>query len=284
MSQSSEQNPLSHLVIVGGGTAGWMSAAALQALLAPTGLKITLIESDDIPTVGVGEATIPQITLFTELLGIDEDEFVRRTQATFKLGIEFQNWDRIGGRYIHPFGRHGVDMQGIRFHHFWLRARKLGLETPFDEFCLQTLAARESRFMRPVRGTNSPLSTIQYAFHFDAGLFAGFLRERAEAAGVVRREGRVEQVNRDSESGDIQSLTLASGETIKGDFFIDCTGFRALLIGQSMGSDYTDWSQWLPVNRAVATACESPEAPRPYTQAIAETAGWRWRIPLQNRL
>jgi tryptophan halogenase len=273
-----------NIVIVGGGTAGWMAAAGLSKILSDGATRIRVIESDAIGTVGVGEATIPHIHYYNRLLGLDEDEFVRRTNATFKLGIEFVNWGRPGDRYIHPFGTYGQDMEGLHFHHFWLRHTQGGQGRPLDDYCLAVRAAREGRFQRadPAK-PNSPLGTITYAFHFDASLYARFLREKAEAAGVVRTEGRIVDVNQNAESGLVESLTLEDGETIPGDLFIDCSGFRGLLIEQTLKAGFEDWSHWLPCDRAVARACRKTGDPLPYTRSTAKTAGWQWRIPLQSR-
>jgi tryptophan halogenase len=272
------------IVIVGGGTAGWMAAAGLSKILRDDEISIRVIESDAIGTVGVGEATIPHIHYYNRLLGLDEDEFVRRTNATFKLGIEFVNWGRPGDRYIHPFGSYGQDMEGVHFHHFWLRHGKDGQGRPLDDYCLPILAAREGRFQRPdASKPNSPLGQITYAFHFDASLYARYLRELSEAAGVVRTEGRIVDVHQHGESGFIESVTLESGDAIEGDLFIDCSGFRGLLIEQTLKSGFKDWSRWLPCDRAIARACSKVGEPLPFTRSTAKTAGWQWRIPLQSR-
>ena len=272
------------IVIVGGGTAGWMAAAGLSKILRDDEISIRVIESDAIGTVGVGEATIPHIHYYNRLLGLDEDEFVRRTNATFKLGIEFVNWGRPGDRYIHPFGSYGQDMEGVHFHHFWLRHGKDGQGRPLDDYCLPILAAREGRFQRPdASKPNSPLGQITYAFHFDASLYARYLRELSEAAGVVRTEGRIVDVHQHGESGFIESVTLESGDAIEGDLFIDCSGFRGLLIEQTLKSGFKDWSHWLPCDRAIARACSKVGEPLPFTRSTAKTAGWQWRIPLQSR-
>ena len=272
------------IVIVGGGTAGWMAAAGLSKILRDDEISIRVIESDAIGTVGVGEATIPHIHYYNRLLGLDEDEFVRRTNATFKLGIEFVNWGRPGDRYIHPFGSYGQDMEGVHFHHFWLRHGKDGQGRPLDDYCLPILAAREGRFQRPdASKPNSPLGQITYAFHFDASLYARYLRELSEAAGVVRTEGRIVDVHQHGESGFIESVTLESGDAIEGDLFIDCSGFRGLLIEQTLKSGFKDWSHCLPCDRAIARACSKVGEPLPFTRSTAKTAGWQWRIPLQSR-
>ena len=271
------------IIIVGGGTAGWMTAAAMSKILRKEHYNIKLIESEDIGTVGVGEATIPQIQLFNELLGFNENDFVRETNATFKLGIEFVDWKKKGHAYIHPFGKYGMDMEGIQFHHFWLRGQKLGETTPVDDFSLQIAAARLGKFQRPEDIPNSPLSGINYAFQFDAGLYAKFLRRLAENYGVQRIEGKVSNVTQRGTDGFIESVTLEKGDTHAADLFIDCSGFRGLLIEGALKTGYEDWSHYLPCNRAVAIACEKIEEPIPFTKATAKTSGWQWRIPLQSR-
>ena len=281
---SEAQTPISKVVIVGGGTAGWMAAAALARLMSNKGLSITLVESEAIGTVGVGEATIPQITLFNRLLDLDEDAFIKATQATYKLGIEFVDWTRKGERYFHPFGNYGADMEGVAFHHFWLHQQQTGHAPPLGEFCLQEIAAHEGRFMRPDKSQrNSPLAFIAYAFQFDASLYARFLRTFAEQYGVQRIEGRISHVQQDAETGHIRSVQLEDGQQIDGELFIDCSGFRGLLIEQTLSAGYDDWSRWLPCNRAVAVACEREQAPQPFTRSTARDAGWQWRIPLQHR-
>ena len=277
------QDPIRAIVIVGGGTAGWMAAAAL-ARLCSAGTSITLIESEEIGTIGVGEATIPPIRTFNQMVGIDENEFVRRTEATFKLGIEFVDWTRAGHRYMHPFGRYGADMEGVGFHQFWLKSRSAGEPHEFEDFNLCAVAARHGRFQRPSPDARSVLSTLNYAFHFDASLYAAFLRDHATARGVVRREGRIVDVALRGEDGFVEQLHLESGERIGGDLFIDCSGFRGLLIGQALGVGYEDWSRWLPCDRAVAVPAAATEAPLPYTRATALAAGWQWRIPLRHRV
>lgn len=272
------------IVIVGGGTAGWMAAACFARLLKSPDIRITVVESDAIGIVGVGEATIPHILYFNRLLGLDEDAFVRKTNATFKLGIEFVNWGRVGQRYIHPFGPYGVDMEGLHFHHFWLRHLRSGGVPEVDAYNLQVLAAQAGRFQRPeMKMQGSPLQTIAYAFHFDAALYAKFLREFSLARGVTRIEGKITQVQQHAESGFIESVTLESGRTIAGDLFIDCSGFRGLLTEQTLQSGYDDWGSYLPCDRAIARACRKVGDPIPYTRATAKSAGWQWRIPLQSR-
>lgn len=271
------------ILIVGGGTAGWMAAAALSRLINHADVDITLIESETIGTVGVGESTIPHILYFNRLLGLTEDDFVRKTNATFKLGIEFKDWGHLGERYIHSFGPYGVPMDGLHFHHFWMRHAKSGSVPPIDDYNLQILAADAGKFQRPINLPNSPLSTLTYAFQFDASLYAKFMREFAEARGVKRVEGRISDVSLNAETGHVDAVTLENGERHEAELFIDCSGFRGLLIEQALKTGYDDWSDVLPCNRAVAQACETTGSPTPYTQATAKSAGWQWRIPLQSR-
>ena len=265
------------VVIAGGGTAGWVAAAALVRHLGPL-LDITLVESDAIGTVGVGESTIPTARTFHALLGINEQVFMRETNATFKLGISFENWLRDGDRYFHPFGTVGRSMPLADFQHFWLRARERGFGGAYTDYSLETQAAEAARF---ATGEQSPLS---FAYHLDATAYAGFLRSLAEPAGVRRTEGKIARVERDGESGDIAALVLETGTRIEGDLFIDCTGFRALLIEETLETGFDDWSHWLPTDSAFAVQSETTEPPVPYTRAIAHGAGWRWRIPLQHRM
>jgi tryptophan halogenase len=270
------------IVIVGGGTAGWMAAAALSRFLRNGYTRIRVIESDDIGTVGVGEATIPPIRNFLDMLRIDENDFVRATQATFKIGIEFVDWTRLGHRYMHPFGLFGADIEGVPFHQFFLKAFALGQVSDIERFSLTAVAARQGRFA-PAQASTFPLNHWAYAYHFDASLVAVYLREHAERLGVQRTEGKVTGVALRGVDGHIEALTLESGERIAGDFYIDCSGFRALLIGEALGVAYEDWSHWLPCNRAVAIASENAGQPDPYTRSTAHAAGWQWRIPLQHR-
>ncbi len=276
-------NNIKNIVIIGGGTAGWMAAAAFARLLIHPDIKIHLIESEAIGTVGVGEATIPHITYFNKFLGLQEDDFVKKTNATFKLGIEFADWDEIGKSYIHPFGEYGVDMEGLNFHHFWLRHKALGHTDSIDDYNLQIMAARAGKFQRPVNIPNSPLSKITYAFHFDATLYARFMRDFAETRGVKRTEGKVIDVGQNAETGFVESVILENGTSIDGDLFIDCTGFFGLLIEKTMKSGFEDWSDVLPCNRAVTVGSERIADPIPYTRSTAKSAGWQWRIPLQSR-
>ena len=271
------------IVIVGGGTAGWMAAAAFSRLLGP-GYQIRLVESDEIGTVGVGEATIPNIADFNAALGIDENDFLRATQGTFKLGIEFVDWARLGDRYTHGFGRVAQDIGALAFHHYWLRLRMNGDRRPLGLYSLNALAASQGRFMRSRPDlSNSPLGNIAHAFHFDAGLYARYLRRYAEQRGVQRVEGKVVEV-RQREDGGIAGLGLANGESLEGDFFLDCSGLRGLLIEQTLKAGYHDWQHWLPCDRAVAVPCAPVQPLLPLTRATARRAGWQWRIPLQHRI
>ena len=277
-------NEITKIVIVGGGTAGWMTASALAHLLDANRISITLVESTAIGTVGVGEATIPPILLFNEMLGIDENEFVAQTMATFKLGIEFVNWGGLRESYMHPFGDFGTSIETLPLHHHWLRARNSGYERDLFDFSLMVQAAKRGKFMPPVKNNpRSVLAGIHYAYQFDAGLYAGFLRKYAEARGVVRVEGRVVHVAQDSQTGHVTELKLENGDVIDGEFFIDCSGFRGLLIEDTLEAGYEDWRRFLPVDRAVAVPCKANGPPIPYTRATAHDAGWQWRIPLQHR-
>jgi len=278
--------PVTQIVIVGGGTAGWMTAAAMVRVLGPMpGLSVTLIESEAIGTVGVGEATIPQIIGFNRLLGLDEMQFMRETRATYKLGIEFVDWLRPGHSYVHPFGSFGIDMLGIEFQHFWLRGQALGEAAPIDDYSIAAVAGKAGRFAWPRPDQpKSPLSKLSYAFQFDAGRYARFLRSYAEKAGAVRVEGRIVSVERDGESGFVTGVTLEDGRQVTGELFIDCSGFRSLLLGQALGVPFTDWSKWLPCDSAVAVPCELGGRNEPLTRSTARPAGWQWRIPLQHRI
>lgn len=274
---------IKNIVIVGGGTAGWMAAAAFSKML-PKDLNITLIESDKIGTVGVGEATIPHIKNFNRMLGLDEADFMRSTMATFKLGIEFVNWSDLGESYLHPFGNFGVDLNSIPFHHYWAKALQLGWKGSLFDFSLANLASEAQRFCHSKDIPNSPLADIVYAYHFDAGLYAKYLRSYSEARRVQRVEGIVSSVELDKNTGFIDSVKLESGAEFKGDFFVDCSGFKGLLIEKALGVDYQDWSHWLPCDRAVARPCAQSGDPYPFTRSTAKSAGWQWRIPLQHRI
>ncbi|WP_300543724.1 tryptophan halogenase family protein [Maricaulis sp.] len=273
------------IVIVGGGTAGWMAAAGLSILLRDPSVRIRLIESDEIGIVGVGEATIPHIRYFNKLVKLDEPDFLRKTNATYKVGIEFINWGRIGDRYFHSFSPYGVNMDGYHFHHFWLRHAMGDNPTPASDYNLLALASKVNRFAPPqpqLKG--SPLANLEYAFQFDSSLYGKYMRGLSESRGVTRIEGKIVDVQQRSEDGFIESVQLESGEKISGELFIDCSGFRGLLIEQTLKSGYIDWSRYLPVDRAVAQGCEQPGTILPYTRATAHQFGWQWRIPLQNRL
>ncbi len=270
------------LVIVGGGTAGWITAAAFARLLGPS-LEIQLVESDAIGTVGVGEATIPQIIRLNAILGLDERDFIKHTNGTFKLGIEFVDWGKVGSKYLHTFGDTGMSLASVPFHQYWLRARQKGHEQGLWHYSLHQLAADQAKFGKLDRVGNTSMTGLAYAYHFDASLYAQYLRAYSEQRGVTRSEGIVESVERDNESGDINSITLDNGVLIEGDFFIDCTGFRAVLLGQELDVKYQDWSNFLPCDRAQAVPSERLPTLVPYTRATAKSAGWQWRIPLQHR-
>ena len=270
------------IVILGGGTAGWMAATALVSLIPPTRCRVRLVESEEIGIVGVGEATFPEIKNFNDAIGVGEAEMMRATNAAFKLGIEFVDWGSKGSRYIHPFGVHGPVNMGHIFHHQWLRARRLGEKSDIDEYSFAAQAARHCRFDLPDTHRPTIDSAYTYAYHFDAFLYSLHMRRLAEQRGVVRTEGKVQDVAQNPETGDIQSLVLESGETISGDLFIDCSGFRSLLLGKTLGVGWEDWSKWLPCDRAFAVPSERDEL-SPYTRSTAMEAGWRWRIPLQHR-
>ncbi|MCY4296452.1 MAG: tryptophan 7-halogenase [Gammaproteobacteria bacterium] len=278
-----EHAPVQQVVIAGGGTAGWMAAALLARTMGST-IGIRLIESEQIGTVGVGEATIPPIREFNRVLGIDENDFLRRTQGTFKLGIEFRDWGRPGDRYMHAFGEVGRDLGMGGFHQYWLRAKREGHGGRFWDYSVNEAAALANRFSLANQLPGSPLQGIVHAYHFDAALYALYLREFSEKLGVTRIEGKINQVERNPETGFIQSLLLESGQRVAGELFIDCTGFRGLLIGGALGVEYEDWSHWLPCNRAVAVPSEPVKPLGAYTRASARAAGWQWRIPLQHRI
>ncbi|MGL6044056.1 MAG: tryptophan halogenase family protein [Sandaracinobacteroides sp.] len=277
---------ISDIVVVGGGSAGWMAAAALANGL---GLgrggeaRITLVESEEIGIVGVGEATIPPIRQFNQQLGLDEAAFVAATQGSFKLGIEFANWGWKGNRYFHPFGTHGTDFDAVSVHHWWARARADGDMVPLDDFSMAWALARHGRFLRPTRDPRLVQSTHDYAYHFDAVLYGHFLRKYAQNLGVVRTEGRVVSATRNATLGHIAELVLADGRQVAGDLFIDCSGFRGLLIEEILEAGFEDWSNWLPCDRAIAVPTENSADFTPFTRSTAHEAGWQWRIPLQHR-
>jgi tryptophan halogenase len=268
---------ITKVVIAGGGTAGWMAAASLSKLIGKN-LDISLIESDEIPTVGVGEATIPSLLILHQLLQIKEQEFVAAVHGTFKLGISFENWRDINENYIHSFGFTGKDCWAAGFQHFWLKGRQEGISQDFGQYCAELVAAKHNKF------AVLPNLALNYAYHIDAGLYAGFLRRIADEHGVKRIEGKIVEVGTNEQTGYIEHVKLNSGQVIEGDLFIDCTGFRGLLIEQTLHTGYDDWSHWLPCDSAVAVQTKSVGLPIPYTRAIARDAGWQWRIPLQSRV
>lgn len=271
------------IVVLGGGTAGWMAAAGIAKLLGDQ-VRVELIESHDIGIVGVGEATLPHIRSYVERLGIDEDDFIRATHATYKLGIDFRDFARIGDSYIHPFGSFGEDVAGVPFHQFWLSLATQGHTRPIGDYSMAVAMARANRFAPPQPGTGIA-SSFGYAYQFDATLFGPFMREFGVNNGVTRTESIVTRVHRDGASGDITGLELADGRHVEGDIFVDCSGFRSLLLGETLNEAWEDWSHWLPCDRAVAMPCmHAQNEIEPYTRAIAMPGGWRWRIPLQHRV
>jgi tryptophan halogenase len=282
--QQSEQGPIRSVVIVGGGTAGWMTASLLSRLYGAK-LDITLVESDEISTIGVGEATIPAIKNFNRLLGIDENDFLRSTQGSFKMGIEFRNWGQLGDQYMHGFGKIGQDLGWLRMHQYWLKARQLGKASHFDNYAINVVAARRNRFM-PARPDmpESPLGEIAHAYHFDAGLYVQYLRRFAEGWGVKRIEGRIVSTRLKPENGFVEAVVMQSGAEVTGELFIDCSGIRALLIEGALRTGYEEWGHWLPCDRALAVPCRSVSPLTPYTRSTAHKAGWQWRIPLQHRI
>lgn len=275
---------LKKIVILGGGTAGWITAAVLARFLGGREATIELVESEDIGTIGVGEATVPVIRALNGLLGIDERDFLAHTQATFKLGIEFRDWAHLGSSHFHFFGDFGDVIEGIPPHHHWLKLRQIGDPTPLGEYCFPYVLGKLGRFAPPASDPRSPAASYRYAYHLDAGLYARYLHAIAQRGGVRRTEGKVADVRLRGEDGFIESLVLADGRRIEGDFFIDASGFRGLLIDGALGVGYEDWSQWLPCDRAVAMACESSGELMPFTVSSARPAGWQWRIPLQHRV
>jgi len=277
-------NRVRDIAIVGGGTAGWMAAAILARRFGRGCGAIRVIESPDIGTVGVGEATIPPIRLFNNALGINEDEFLGKTQGTIKLGIEFKNWSKLGHEYFHPFGAHGTSLEQVSLHQDWLKLRELGDTASFEDYSFNTVAARCGRVPAGSPVDDSLSSVFGYAFHFDAGLYAEYLRGYAQARGVQRLERKIVNVDLRAEDGFIRALQLDDGQRVEADLFIDCSGFRGLLIEQALHTGYEDWTHWLPCDRAVAVPCESAAALTPFTRSTAREAGWQWRIPLQHRI
>ena len=280
----SAPQPLKTIVIVGGGTAGWMAAAACAKVLGSE-YAVHLVESEEIGIVGVGEATVPHLKLFNNLLEIDEVEFVKQVKGTFKLGIQFNDWNRPGDSYVHGFGKIGHDISLLPFHQFWIKARQKGLASEIGDYSLNTVAAIRGKFMPSATDVpaNSPLADIRYAYHFDAGLYARYLRGYAERRGVRRTEGRIAETRLRGNNGFVESVVLENGTVIEGDLFIDCSGFRGLLIEQALKTGYMDFTPWLPCDRALAIPCEKVGPPTPYTRSTARDAGWQWRIPLQHR-
>ena len=277
-----EQGPIRRIVIVGGGTAGWMAAAAL-ARFAGRGRRVVLVESEAIGTVGVGEATIPPILEFNHQLGIEESDFLRETNATFKLGIEFTGWVDGHDRYFHQFGQIGRPLNGVSLYQCWLKHRSDPRVGPLAAYSMSATAACNHRFAHSSSDGSSPLSQLAYAYHFDASAYGRFLRRYAEQLGAERIEGKIVDVEQDSETGFVTAVHLDDDRRVRGDLFIDCSGFRSLLLGQQLGVEFEDWSHWLPCDRAIAVPTEPASTLLPYTRAIAEDFGWQWRIPLQHR-
>lgn len=278
-----QPNPHMRYVIAGGGSAGWITAALLARYLSPQMASITLVESEEIGIIGVGEATVPLIGQLNQVLGIHEPDFVAATNGTFKLGIEFVDWGETGNRHFHGFGDFGENIAGLAAHHYWLRLKSQHQSVaPLDEWSMPWAAASRDRFVPP-QAMRGEAAEYKYAYHFDAMLYARFLRRVAEERGVTRIEGRIRNITKADQSGDISHLTLDSGDEVHGDIFIDCTGFASLLLSQTMGVDYHDWSHWLPCDRAAAVPSQRAGRFTPFTRSTAKTAGWQWRIPLQNR-
>jgi len=278
------ERSIRRIVIAGGGSAGWMAAAGLTRVLKRGADEIVLIESSDIGAIGVGEATLPTIRFFNASLGLDEIDFIRHTQASFKLGIEFRDWASPGRGFFHGFGDFGPAIRGVSAHQLWLRARAQEDETSYQDFSVASVAARLGRFAPPIPDADSVLGSYSYAFHFDAGLYGAYLRNYAEARGVQRIDARIVDVKLNGENGFIEEIVLADGRTVSGDLFVDCSGFAGLLIAGALKSEFEDWSHWLPCNSALAVPCKSGGGLTPYTRSTARKAGWQWRIPLQHRI
>ncbi len=282
--QRETSRPVRSVAVIGGGSAGWMCAAAITKMFGKT-VEVVLVESEEIGIIGVGEATVPHLSAFNRLLEIDEAEFVRQTKGSFKLGIQFNDWGKIGDSYIHGFGTIGRDLGLLPFHQYWLKARAQGKAKDIGHYSLNTLAAPLGKFMVSASDAppGSPLAEVAYAYHFDAFLYGRYLRQRAEAQGATRIEGKVVSVHLNGESGFVDGVQLESGQRVEADLFIDCTGFRSLLIGDALGVEFIDWTHWLPCDRALAVPCEKVGPPTPYTRSTARSSGWQWRIPLQHR-
>lgn len=278
--QNPKKNPIKRVVIAGGGTAGWLTASLMKKVLGEA-VNITLVESEVIGTVGVGEATIPPIRLVNQVLGIDEAQFLYETKATIKLAIKFENWKTKGQSYYHTFGAPGKAMAFCHFHHYWLKGQQLGKTQDLWDYDLNYHAAEAGKFA-PINAKD-PLLELPFAYHFDASLYAKYLRKLSESMGVVRIEGKIGSVERDNVNGYIKALRLDNKNRIEGDLFIDCTGFKGLLIQETLGTGYDDWSHLLPCDSAIAVPSERHESTRPFTRSIAHDAGWQWRIPLQHR-
>jgi tryptophan halogenase len=280
--KSVQGDSVREIVIVGGGTAGWMTAGVLARAFPNAQLRITLIESEEIGIVGVGEATVPILQQLNRFLGIDEREFLKATNGTYKLGIEFRDWANLGDLFFHGFGDYGPLIQGVQPHHHWLKLRSLGNSTPIDDYAMPFAMARRGRFAILPPGAQNP--GVNHAFHFDAGLYGRFLRSIAERLGVTRVEGKIVDVALHSESGDVDHVTLEDGREFAADLFVDCSGFRGLLIEQALHTGYEEWTRWLPCDRAVAVGSKVVSAPTPFTRSTAQKSGWQWRIPLQHRV
>lgn len=276
--------PIKKVVIVGGGTAGWMAAASLSRFAVGKSLSITLIESTVIGTVGVGEATIPSIVHYNHTIGLDELEFIRATRASFKLGIQFENWHKQGTRFFHPFADYGVNFNGIEFQHYFYRLKKNNPAENLHDYSIACQLAKHNHFAQPLEAPNNPLADYSYAYHFDATLYAKVLRELAIGRGVIHIDEKVQSVHQREPDGFIESLLLANGQIIEGDLFIDCTGFKGMLIEETLKTGYENWQDWLLCDSAVAVQCENTIEPTPYTRVTALDAGWMWQIPLQHRM
>ncbi|HEY0892585.1 MAG TPA: tryptophan halogenase family protein [Cellvibrio sp.] len=276
--------PIQTVVIVGGGTAGWMAAASLSQFFIQKNIQVTLIESTAIGTVGVGEATIPSIVQFNHSIGLDELDFIRATRASFKLGIQFENWHKTGERFFHPFADYGINFKGVEFQHYFYRLKKNNPTANLQDYSIACQLAKHNHFAQPLETPNSPLADYSYAYHFDAMLYAKVLRELSIGRGVIHLNEKVERVNLRESDGFIESLLLANGNIITGDLFIDCTGFKGLLIEETLKTGYENWQEWLLCDSAIAVQCENTTEPTPYTRVTALDAGWMWQIPLQHRM